>query len=37
VEQLIWRVRNKADTFATKILIEPRFVAGGSVAAIKST
>jgi DNA-binding LacI/PurR family transcriptional regulator len=37
VEQLIWRVRNKADTFATKILVEPRFIEGGSVAAIKAT
>ena len=34
VEQLIWRVRNKADTFATKILIEPQLVVGGSVAAV---
>lgn len=37
VEQLIWRVRNKADSFATKILIEPRFIEGGSVATVNVT
>jgi LacI family transcriptional regulator len=36
VEQLIWRVRNKADSFTTKILIEPRLVVGNSVTALKA-
>ena len=35
VQQLLWRVRTKDDTVATKILVEPRLVEGGSVAAIK--
>lgn len=34
VQQLFWRIRNKADTFPTKILVEPRLVDGESVAVV---
>jgi len=34
VHQLFWRIRNKTDTVATKILVEPRLIEGGSVAVI---
>lgn len=36
VEQLRWRVRNQDDAIATKILVEPRLVEGGSVAVLKA-
>ncbi len=34
VQQLLWRIRNKNDSIVTKILVEPTFIEGGSVAAI---
>ncbi len=34
VQQLFWRIRNKADGIPTKILVEPALVEGGSVAVI---
>ncbi|MBL9215928.1 MAG: LacI family DNA-binding transcriptional regulator [Opitutaceae bacterium] len=37
VEQLLWRIRNKADAVPTKILVEPQLVEGNSVAVLKPT
>jgi LacI family transcriptional regulator len=34
VQQLFWRIRNKADAIPTKILVEPTLVEGGSVAVV---
>ncbi len=34
VQQLLWRIRNKSDTFATKTLVEPALIEGGSVAVV---
>ena len=35
VQQLFWRIRNKRESFPTKILVEPCLVEGGSVAVVK--
>lgn len=34
VQQLLWRIRNKQDTIPTKILVEPAFIEGASVAVL---
>ncbi|MGH8018356.1 MAG: LacI family DNA-binding transcriptional regulator [Opitutaceae bacterium] len=36
VEQLLWRLRRPSDDTATRIMIEPRLVEGGSVAALEN-
>jgi DNA-binding LacI/PurR family transcriptional regulator len=35
VQQLFWRIRNKADTIPVRILVAPCLIEGGSVAVIK--
>lgn len=35
VQQLFWRIRNKNEQIATKILVEPCLIEGGSVAVVK--
>ena len=34
VQQLLWRIQNKTDSFPTKILVEPHLVEGQSVAVV---